>query len=275
MLPLNDNTRQLLPELSILWMYHPWAVDNYETSIYQDIRNGNIEVIRDTITSMEGSTIALSSGESLTADAMVFATGWKTNLPLFSEEMQTQLGLPSTLHDGNDLGKWEALEAEAERSIYSTNPFLKDAPKPPKIQIPPQHASAFRLYHHIIPTDFADRTIAFPGSVIVGGTMQYAIIMSVWTAAYMLGKLELPNKEEMERVAAYELRYTQLRHPAISNDHPMISYDYQSINSMLMKELGLNPLLKKGWISELFGAYTCHDYKDLSRKWMAKHGIVA
>ncbi|KAF3915179.1 hypothetical protein ABW20_dc0105839 [Dactylellina cionopaga] len=223
--------------------------DNYEDSIYDRIRKGDIEVIRDTITSMQERTITFASGEKLAVDAVIFATGWKKSLPFLSGTLAMQLGLPSASYTAEYMEKWKLLEAKADKRIYQENPILKTAPQLPKIIS--ENTGKYRLYHHCIPTEFADRSIAVMGALSTGSTLQHAMVGSLWTAAYMLGKLDLPPKEEIEETAAYEIRFSQIRHSGA----------------------GLNPWMKKGWFNELFGPYTCKDYGNLSERWIEKHGI--
>ncbi|EPS37742.1 hypothetical protein H072_8534 [Dactylellina haptotyla CBS 200.50] len=265
----NDNLRQAIPEINPMWMYHVTAIDNYEVPVYDHLRDGTIEVIRDNIVSTEGDTITLESGEKFSTDAVIFATGWRTNFPFFSEELAMQLGLPSTACTEEFNKKWKDLETEADKRVFSTNPYLETAPVPPRI--PPQEASPFRLYHHAVPTNpsFADGSIAILGSASVAATTHYVPVISLWTAVYMLGKMELPDTAEMEKAAAYELRFNQIRHVGITNDFPWISWDYMGVMSKLLTEMGMKPWLKGGFFGELFSMQTAHGFGVPSQKWIA------
>ncbi|KAJ6256440.1 hypothetical protein Dda_8941 [Drechslerella dactyloides] len=272
--PLNENVERALPELGPFWMYHVIGVDNYDIKIYDHMRNGDVEVIRDNIVKLEGEEVTLASGDSFQTDAVIFATGWKASVSLFSDnlELEMQLGLPSTSYTDEYSKKWKELEDEADKRVYSENPILRDAPAPPKI--PPQESGPFRLYHYAVPTNFADRSIVFLGVAPTPGTSPSGMVMGLWAAAYMTGKLDLPSKEEMEKVTAFELRFTQIRHIGLSNEFPLISFDWMSIVAEFLKELGINPYMKGGYFSEIFSSYTANDYVDLFDKWVAKHGIV-
>ncbi|EWC43841.1 hypothetical protein DRE_07285 [Drechslerella stenobrocha 248] len=272
--PLNENLRRALPEMGPFWMYHVIGIDNYDIKVYDFIRNGDIEVARDDIVSLQGDTVTLESGESFQTDAVVFATGWKASISLFSDnmELEMQMGLPSTSYTDEYTQKWKALEEEADKRVYLENPILKDAPAPPRI--PPQESGPFRLYHYTVPTNFADGSIAFLGVSPSPGTCHYAIVMGLWTAAYLTGKLELPSKEELEKVTAFELRFTQIRHVGLSNEFPLITFDWMAIVAEFLKELGINPYMKGGYFREIFWSYKADDYADLFDKWIAKHGIV-
>ncbi|KAK6515949.1 hypothetical protein TWF281_004540 [Arthrobotrys megalospora] len=274
MKPLTENVEKAIPELPPFWMYHVIGVDNYDVKMYDYFRDGTVEVVRDNIVSLQGDTVGLASGESFKTDAVIFATGWKANVSLFSENLnlEMQLGLPSESYTDEYLSKWKILEDEADKRVYAENPILKDAPEPPRI--PPQESGPFRLYHYTVPTEFADRSIAFLGVAPTPGTSHFALIMGLWTAAYMTGRLDLPIKEEMEKVAAFELRFTQIRHVGVSNEFPLISFDWMSIAAVMLQEVGVNPYMKKGWISEIFTAYTWEDYTDIFDKWIGKHGLV-
>ncbi|KAK6527477.1 hypothetical protein TWF694_004465 [Orbilia ellipsospora] len=272
--PLTENVKRAAPEIAPFWMYHVIGVDNYDIKVYDSMRNGSIEVVRDTMTGLEGDSVVLASGDKFETDAVIFATGWKASVSLFSEnlELEMNLGLPSTSYTDEYLQKWKKLEEEADGRVFSDNPILKDAPEPPRI--PPQESGPFRLYHYTVPTEFADRSIAFLGVAPTPATTQYAMVMGLWTAAYMAGKLDLPSKEEMEQTTAYELRFTQIRHVGLSNEFPLITFDWLAIASKFMIELGIDPYTKGGYFSEIFGAYMADDFVDLYDRWIKKHGIV-
>ncbi|KAK6515276.1 hypothetical protein TWF506_007620 [Arthrobotrys conoides] len=266
----------MVPEHSVLWNYNISGTDNYDTSLYDRIRSKQIEVIRETITSLEGTNITLVSGESFTTDAVIFATGFKTTIQFFSEDLSMRIGLPSTKYTEEYLGKWGHLEAEADKRVYKANPVLLSAPKPPPYFLSDPAAGKLRLYHHIIPTDpeFLDGSLVILGSFSAASTLQSAMILSLWAAVYMFGKMELPPQDEMEKVAAYEIRMHQIRSPGMVNDLPWVSFDFVAFSTMMLKELGLNPWRKKGWYDELLQAYTCHDYGDLAKEWVELHGTV-
>ncbi|EGX53512.1 hypothetical protein AOL_s00006g378 [Orbilia oligospora ATCC 24927] len=266
----------MVPKHSIIWNYNISGTDNYDASLYDRIRSKQTEVVRETITSLEGKNITLSSGESLTADAVVFATGFKTTIPFFAEDLSMRIGLPSTKYTEEYLEKWRYLEAEADERVYKANPVLQYAPQPPPYFLSDPAAGKLRLYHHILPTDpeFLDGSFVILGSFSAASTLQSAMILSLWAAVYMFGKMELPPQDEMEKTAAYEIRMHQIRSPGMVNDLPWVSFDFLAFSTMMLKELGLNPWRKKGWYDELVHAYTCHDYGDLAKEWVELHGTV-
>ncbi|KAF3150374.1 hypothetical protein TWF569_004759 [Orbilia oligospora] len=227
----NENLQKAIPDIAPFWLYHPIGIDNYDVNICDYLRNGDIEVIRDTIVSLEGNKVMLASNPSYATDAVIFGTGWKSSISLFSEnrELEMQLGLPSASYTEEYIQKWRALETEADRKVFATNPVLRHAPKLPTTPPSTQELGPFRLYHHTIPTNFADRSIAFLGVAQTAGTIHYGLVMALWTAAYFNDRLNLPSKEEMERIAAYELRFNQIRHLGIRNEFPIIYSDFMSV----------------------------------------------
>ncbi|KAF3924782.1 hypothetical protein ABW21_db0200733 [Orbilia brochopaga] len=255
---INENLQKAIPEHSPFWLYHPLGADNYDISFWDHVRNGDIKVIRDTIKSMKGKTIDLVGGERFDTDAVIFATGWKTSFPMFTDAQAVELGLPAPLHAYTDeyIKKWKELEREAENKIYSINPFLKSAPMPPEI---PQER---------------DRSIAILGNIDSTATLQYMIPNIVWTMAYMLGELDLPSKEEMEMQAAYELRFSQIRHPGSSNQVPNLLFDTLPVSTMFLKELGLNPWRKGKWFRELFDDYSSKDFQNIANEFKEKYRVI-
>ncbi|KAK6356199.1 hypothetical protein TWF718_000570 [Orbilia javanica] len=273
---LDERLAPMVSNHSPIWHYNVSGTDNYDTSLYDRICSGQIEVIRDTITSLDGTKIMLDSGTSLTADAVVFATGFKTTMPFFAEDVAMRIGLPSTKYTEEYLTKWTHLETEANKKIYKANPILQTAPKPPPYFLSNHEAGKLRLYHYILPTDpeFLDGSLVILGSFSAASTLQSAMIVSLWAAAYMVGKIELPSQEEIVETAAYEIRTHQIKTPGMVNDLPWISFDFLAYSTMMLKELGLNPWRKGRWYDELVSPYTCQDYGDLAREWVEEHGTV-
>ena len=200
-------------------------------------------MIRETITSLEGTNITLASGETLTADAVVFATGFKTTIPFFAEDLAMRIGLPSTKYTAGYLEKWTLLEAEADKRVYKANPLLHSAPKPPPYFLSDPEAGKLRLYHYILPTDpeFLDGSLVILGSFSAASTLQSAMILSLWTAVYMFGKMELPSQNEIEKIAAYEIRTHQIRNPGMVNDLPWLSFDFLAVGLKLQILCSTNP----------------------------------
>ncbi|KAF3913536.1 hypothetical protein ABW20_dc0102875 [Dactylellina cionopaga] len=180
---------------------------------------------------MKGTTVTMASGESFSTDAVIYATGWKKASSLFDENLEMELDLASispsnTTERRQHQQKWEALEIEAEKEVYAKNPYLKEAPMPPRVP-PKVTGGQFRLYHHVVPSGVADGSIVFLGAVGTPATLIYSMVISLWTAAYMFGRLEnLPSKEEMEKVAAFEHKFDQIRHPGTGNEYPWVSTDW-------------------------------------------------
>ncbi|KAK6531151.1 hypothetical protein TWF281_007976 [Arthrobotrys megalospora] len=261
---------------SPIWVYNTSGVDNYDTSLYDYLRSGQIEAIRDTITSLKGNEITLASGATLMADAVVFATGFEPHYPFFSGDLAMRIGLPSTSYTEEYLQKWTQLETEADKTVYKLNPILRLAPMPPLHYLLNPQSGKLRLYHYIIPTDpeFLDGSLAILGPFTAPSTLQSAMVTSLWAAVYMLGKMELPSQDEMEKTAAYELRTQQIKHPGMFNDLPLLSFDFVAYSTIMLKQLGLNPWRKGGWFNELIDPYSCQDYGDLAKEWVEKNGIV-
>ncbi|KAF3920249.1 hypothetical protein AA313_de0207714 [Arthrobotrys entomopaga] len=274
MRPLTENVQKAIPKIEPFWLHPIVSIDNYDENLWDYVRDGTIEVIRDTIESVQGDFVTLKSRYRFPTDAVILATGFRARIPFFEEDpkLEMQLGLPCPSHNYTEeyIRKWNTLEAEADEKVFALNPLLKEAPVASNA---PPHFGPFRLYHWTVPTEFADDSIAIMGAHMVTGTIHYAIVKSAWTVAYMTGKLQLPSKEEMEKAAAYELRFSQICYLGQGNSFPLTVADWTSILSMLLKELGFSGKLKKTWFAEIFQRITCKDIVGITREWISQNRI--
>ncbi|KAI0402593.1 FAD/NAD(P)-binding domain-containing protein [Xylaria palmicola] len=88
--------RMLRPWTSTFWMGNSLSTHNYDTDWFELARNGRILVHHADIASLRGTTIQLSDGSKLKADAVVCCTGWKcTPTMKFSpKDISDEIGLP-------------------------------------------------------------------------------------------------------------------------------------------------------------------------------------
>jgi hypothetical protein len=126
-----------------------------------------IHVNRAHMISAKGRSVTLSTGETVLADAIVFCTGWQLSAPpLFSSSLCYELGLPTdpTVIPDDEKKHWSALDTVAENNIDQLYPILKN---PPRLHMPTDTASPFRLFRSLIPSKLAargDNSIVFLGN---------------------------------------------------------------------------------------------------------------
>ncbi|KAI1148421.1 hypothetical protein F4825DRAFT_454508 [Nemania diffusa] len=88
--------RMLTPWTSTFWMGNSLSIHNYETDWFELVREGRIIVHHADVTSLEETTVHLSDGNKLKADAVVCCTGWKCVPPIkFKPDgIAEEIGLP-------------------------------------------------------------------------------------------------------------------------------------------------------------------------------------
>jgi dimethylaniline monooxygenase (N-oxide forming) len=82
-----------------------------------------IEVHRASMTSMSGTTVSLSNGETKLSDAVVFATGWDYKSTIFDTPDAINLGVSDPLEDQDEVTAqyWDELHVRAKREILGNH----------------------------------------------------------------------------------------------------------------------------------------------------------
>ncbi len=78
-------------ELTILVPSSDPAFIAISDSYLRQIENGSIIPKKSSITSLQGNTLYLSDGSSVTVDCLIFCTGYHADIPFFTTDMQEQL----------------------------------------------------------------------------------------------------------------------------------------------------------------------------------------
>ncbi|KAI1116052.1 FAD/NAD(P)-binding domain-containing protein [Nemania sp. NC0429] len=86
----------LRPWTSTFWMGNSLSIHNYETDWFELVRKGRIIVHHAEVASLERTTVCLSNGNSLRADAVVCCTGWECmpSIRFEPEGIPEEIGLP-------------------------------------------------------------------------------------------------------------------------------------------------------------------------------------
>jgi hypothetical protein len=126
-----------------------------------------VKVFRETIASLSGESVVLSSGEKRRTDAVIFATGYKISEPIYSPELAAELGVSIDVqkYPQHLAAKWDDLESAAELEVLKSFPRLKEAPAYNNKPVP---YTPYRLYQTILPPALAekqDRSLVFVGPV--------------------------------------------------------------------------------------------------------------
>ncbi len=77
-------TNTLVPDQSLMWYGTQASSFNYDTDIYEFVRNGQVEVVREDLERLEGDVLILENGQLITTDALICATSYDygPNFPL-------------------------------------------------------------------------------------------------------------------------------------------------------------------------------------------------
>lgn len=200
------------------------------------LRNGNLKVVRDNITSVKDDTLLLESGDTLLSDFIVSCTGWGDHFGMFDAEMKKELGLPAFDNAPSSEGRskediaWEKHDATATKIVDERLPFLTQGPelKNPKANT----ASAqrrWRLYKRSIPLNLAlkdDRSLVILGQIHTIQTPMVSEIQSFWSILYLLGEIDLPDEATMTREIAEWNVWTRKRYISQGQKFPYCIFDF-------------------------------------------------
>jgi dimethylaniline monooxygenase (N-oxide forming) len=239
-----------------------------------ELHSGNLlQVHRASITSMSGSTVSLSNGDTLTSDAVVFATGWDYRSTLFSSPDSLELGTTAPLKDEDPTvsSYWQELQLEAEKEVFQKLPVLKSPP--PFYQRPVGH-TPYRLYRYILPSSLAakqDRSLVFLGLVTSVQTSIYAEVSALWGISWMEGLLDVPkSKDEMDYDIAKVNAWCERRYLSRGRTRQIASAEIQDVTDVLMADMGLRVYRKGNWLSEIFVPGRSQDYKGIVQEMLAR-----
>lgn len=216
----NANFRLLTPDRPAFWSGDTIAVCN-SADLWDTVSKAT--VYRNNIVKLEDKRVCFVSGKQINCDALVVCTGWKLTYPMFSTELARKLGLPLPVEDEirEDSEKWENLIKEADKKVLELFPALAYPPNfPSKIKT----TTPNKLYRNMLPTnlDPEDRSIVFLGAMGSTQSLTVAEIQSLWAAAYLMEKLEVPDKKEMEEEVAETIAWRRRRY---LNDGKSYLYD--------------------------------------------------
>lgn len=202
---------------------------------WKTMHEGDLTVHRTEITSLtDKDSVHLKNGMSVQSDMIFSCTGYEKPYRSFSEADRLDLGLT---YDKFENVKWAKLEAQAEGEVDRLLPILKEfSPEPSGI--PPTSKDETHLhgpsrhYRRLVPLSEAgqnDRTIFFPGMVHSIFTPLIAETQALWGSAYLLGYLDLPSEDEMNREVATFNVWTRKRYLAQGQKHAYAIFDFLSV----------------------------------------------
>lgn len=119
----HPETAKLKPWSNPFFTGNSLSILNYDSDIFEYVRNGTIKLHFADITSLSPGTVNLSNGETLATDALVCCTGWKHLPSIQFLPGDIDVGL------GHDLTPAETKKISAvDNEILSQFPSLKNPP---------------------------------------------------------------------------------------------------------------------------------------------------
>ncbi|KAL1999929.1 hypothetical protein VTN02DRAFT_3796 [Thermoascus thermophilus] len=296
----HPETQKLKPWISPFWVATSISILNYPTDFYEHVRNGTIRIHVADIVRLTDRTVHLSTGEALSASALICSTGWKAtpDIQFLPAGLDRQLGLPWS-QDPLD----EDLVKQADAEILRRFPRLRDPPVPnPKYRPLANNEAAaaphpFRLARFIVPPSMLkERSIAFLGVVATFNTPIVAQAQALWTTAYFSDRLPITSTErcpsdvakgEMEKQpvessgqddilweTALNTEFGKFRYPGgLGKRNPDFVFDAIPYVDVLLRDLGLRVHRKSGRLAEWFQPYGPEDYRCLVDEWKAKERL--
>ena len=197
---------------------------------WKTLHAGDMTVHRTEIDHLHhGNKINLKNGVELSTDYIVLCTGFEKSYRAFEEDLRVECGLTS-----DTSVKWAKLDARGEQIVDHELPYLKNSPIKTRSRLEDQtllHGPSRHYRRLIVPHMAAkdDRSIYFPGLIHSIFTPLVAEMQALWGCAFMLGRLDLPDKDDMEQEVSTWNVWTRKRYLAQGQKHAYAIYDYLSV----------------------------------------------
>jgi cation diffusion facilitator CzcD-associated flavoprotein CzcO len=259
--------KKLKPWHSAFWIGSGLSILNYETPLFDLVKEGKIRVHIGQIDHMEEKTVVLADGTRLHADVVVCSTGWKKESPIKFQGLG-----PGGF--GLDISAAEKarLNQKADKDVLDMFPRLKDQPE---LRFAPKETDPLRLYRFIVPSGYAfARSIAWVGAVSTVSTATCATIQGHWTAAYLsnsLDRLPSTNDKIVDEIMLHT-QWGKWRYPCgYGATLPDFVFEGLPYIDLLLRDMGLKNHRKGSWFAELTEPYMPRDFAGLVEEWKAAH----
>jgi len=261
----------LKPDTPVFWENDSSGVINHPD--YYNTIATSVTVYREDVKSISGNVLLLVDGTTISADVIVYATGWSISNPHYDSTFAAQLGLPIPKgdEDPNKCSKWQALEETEDEAICARFPLL--ANPPPHFASKADH-TPYRLYRGMIPaSDDEKPSITFLGKVGVFNHFRSAETQALWAVGALDGAVVLPPREVMERDIARTVAWCRRRYLGKGNAGQWFPWDVVSYTDLLLKELGLRSHKRggRGW-KDFFSPCYAKDLEGVVAEYKEKYG---
>ncbi|KAI6781161.1 Flavin monooxygenase-like protein [Emericellopsis cladophorae] len=259
--------KKLKPWNSAFWIGSGLSIHNYNTSLWDLVRSGQVKVHVGQIDHIEPKTVVLADGTRLAADAMVCSTGWKKESTIqFQGLKDNSFGLDCTP------GQLRALNDKADKDVLTQFPRLADQPT---LKFTPKAGEPLRYYRFMVPSGHVfKRNIAFSGAVSTVSTSTCATIQGHWIAAYLANQLDRAptTQAEITEEIMLHTQWGKWRFPCgYGANLPDFVFEGLPYVDMLLRDLGLNSHRKGSWWRELTSPYLPRDFRGLVEEWKHMH----
>ncbi|KAH8599836.1 hypothetical protein B0O99DRAFT_344360 [Bisporella sp. PMI_857] len=254
------------------------SILNYDTDIFDFVRNGTVRVHIADIVNVDTNAVNLSTGEQLSTSALVCCTGWKPGPPLKFFPVGADFGIPSQSEPWTS----EVLDS-IDEEIFTELPRLRNQPQSNPFLTPLLEANdgqsvssgaqtdCFKLYRFIVPPKFIEsRDLAFAGCMMSFSASICSEVQALWIAAHFDDKLST-NGDTFHETVLHN-RFSKWRTPVgFGARFPDFAFDSLPYYDLLVRDLGLNYLRKRGTIANLFYPYSSKDYIGLVQEWLTQN----
>jgi cation diffusion facilitator CzcD-associated flavoprotein CzcO len=271
----DDKTKILLPDQSIMWYGTQISALNYDTDIYDFVRNGQVEVVREDLECLDGDELTLQTGKKIKSDALILATGYKYGPSFAFEPSDKQLSWGIPVPPSQD-DMFPALDAQADIELFETFPALSSSPLALDLQ---PGLTPWRLWRFMAPPSQVcskPHSLVFLSAITSLQTMIKCELTSLWAYAYLNDSLSVKPTTEADILyeAALWSRFGKWsRSMGMQGKIADFFLDSMPYYDLLLRDLGLRSW-RKGWgiIGEVFGRwYELQDYKGVVDEWITKN----
>ncbi|RAH78907.1 FAD/NAD(P)-binding domain-containing protein [Aspergillus japonicus CBS 114.51] len=268
----HPSLRALKPWYSAYWTGSGVSIHNFDTSIFDLVKEGKICIHTANITELSPRHVHLSTGETLQADAIVCATGWKKGSAIQFVDVDCR--------PVSDPAEMDRLLRLADDEILSRFPGLKSQPcLRTSGGAKHQQSNPWRLYRFMVPPALWERrTLAFAGMVSSVSTAICASLQGLWISAYFDGTLDRmpPTQQAVVHEAVINSVWGKWRYPCgYGEDVADFAFDALPYFDLLLKDLGLKHHRKSSATSELTEPYKPWDYQDVVEEWKQGHWLFS
>ncbi|RMZ90332.1 hypothetical protein DV736_g2427, partial [Chaetothyriales sp. CBS 134916] len=260
--------KKLKPWYPAFWIGSGLSVLNYDTPLFEMVKQKKIRVHVANIDHLESRKVVLESGQELEADVLICSTGWKKESSLkFQGIGKGDIGLPFADQE------IEALNKKADKEVLDMFSRLENQPD---LTFEPVKREPLRLYRLMVPfTMIQQRNIAFAGMVSTVSTSLCATIQALWISLFFDGKVDRIPKTDEEIVRDIMLHSQGMKWRfgacGYGNDLPDFVFESVPYFDFLLKDMDLNNYRKKTLLAELTAPYSPGDYAGLIAEWQEKH----